>query len=70
MAGRQRRKRDGHGLFGQAQEVKIYLISALAAGENGRLESDLGGHTLDYQTHINPESHLAGLVTRFTVSLA
>lgn len=54
------------GLFGQAQEGKTYLISALAAGENGRLESDLGGHTLDYQAHINPESQLAGLVTRFT----
>lgn len=54
------------GLFGQAQEGKTYLITALAAGENGRLESDLGGHTLDYQAHINPESQLAGLVTRFT----
>ncbi len=54
------------GLFGQAQEGKTYLISALAAGENGRLESDLGGHTLDYQAHINPENQPAGLVTRFT----
>ncbi|MFT8210036.1 MAG: putative virulence factor [Symbiopectobacterium sp.] len=54
------------GLFGQAQEGKTYLISSLAAGENGLLESDLGGHTLDYQAHINPESQPAGLVTRFT----
>lgn len=54
------------GFFGQAQEGKTTLISALAAGENGRLESDLGGHTLDYQAHINPESQSALLVTRFT----
>lgn len=54
------------GFFGQAQEGKTALISALAAGENGRLESDLGGHTLDYQAHINPDNQPALLVTRFT----
>ncbi|MBV8875070.1 MAG: putative virulence factor [Metakosakonia sp.] len=57
------------GFFGLSQAGKSYLISALAAGENGRLETSLGGHSLDFLTHINPPGggkEATGLVTRFS----
>src|SRR5690606_2042453 len=54
--------------FGLSQASKSYLISALAAGENGKLGTVLGGHQLDFLTHINPPGggkEATGLVTRF-----
>lgn len=54
------------GFFGQAQEGKTYLLSALAASENGRLATELGGRQLDYQAHINPDGRPVAIVTRFT----
>lgn len=54
------------GFFGRSQAGKNHLISALIAGENGKLETDLGGDPLDFLTHINPDNQSAGLVIRFT----
>ncbi len=57
------------GFFGLSQAGKSYLISALAAGENGKLETSLGGKRLDFLTHINPPGggkEATGLVTRFS----
>ena len=59
------------GFFGLSQAGKSYLISALAAGENGKLETRLGGNQLDFLTHINPPGggkEATGLVTRFSRS--
>lgn len=57
------------GFFGLSQAGKSYLISALAAGENGKLETQLGGQQLDFISHINPPGggkEATGLVTRFS----
>ncbi|OSN10224.1 virulence factor [Lonsdalea iberica] len=54
------------GFFGLSQAGKSYLISSLAAGENGRLETSVGGLTLDYQKHLNPTGQSSAFVTRFT----
>lgn len=57
------------GFFGLSQAGKSYLISALAAGESGRLETILDGQRLDFVEHINPPGggkEATGLVTRFT----
>ncbi|ROP58174.1 hypothetical protein EDF81_3337 [Enterobacter sp. BIGb0383] len=57
------------GFFGLSQAGKSFLISALAAGENGKLETRLGGKALDFITHINPPGggkEATGLVTRFS----
>ncbi|MBX9406333.1 putative virulence factor [Pseudomonas baetica] len=57
------------GFFGLSQAGKSYLISALAAGENGKLETDFGGQRLDFIRHINPVGggkEATGLVTRFS----
>ncbi|MBJ7220816.1 MULTISPECIES: putative virulence factor [unclassified Brenneria] len=54
------------GFFGLSQAGKSYLISALAGGENGKLETSLEGQQLDFLTHINPENQSAALVTRFS----
>lgn len=57
------------GFFGLSQAGKSYLISALAAGENGKLGTVLGGHQLNFLTHINPVGsgkEATGLVTRFS----
>ncbi|MCL2900301.1 putative virulence factor [Brenneria tiliae] len=54
------------GFFGLSQAGKSYLISALAAGENGRLETSFEGQQLDFLTHINPDNHPTALVTRFS----
>lgn len=56
----------GIGLYGQSQAGKSHLLNALAAGENGRLETLLGNHILDYVSHINPGSQASGVVTRFS----
>ncbi|WP_349568945.1 putative virulence factor [Azotobacter salinestris] len=57
------------GFFGLSQAGKSYLISTLAAGANGKLETDLGGDRLDFLTHVNPPGggkEATGLVTRFS----
>jgi len=57
------------GFFGLSQAGKSYLISSLAAGTNGKLETDLGGDRLDFLTHVNPPGggkEATGLVTRFS----
>jgi len=57
------------GFFGLSQAGKSYLISALAAGEDGELETDLHGRRLSFIAHVNPPGggkEATGLVTRFT----
>ncbi|MGJ0628294.1 putative virulence factor [Xenorhabdus bovienii] len=57
------------GFFGLSQAGKSYLISSLAAGENGRLETQMGPYQLDFIEHINPPGggkEATGLVTRFS----
>jgi hypothetical protein len=57
------------GFFGLSQAGKSYLISALAAGANGELETELEGERLNFIAHVNPPGHgkeATGLVTRFT----
>ncbi len=57
------------GFFGLSQAGKSYLISSLARGDNGRLETVLDGQRLDFIDHINPPGggkEATGLVTRFT----
>jgi hypothetical protein len=57
------------GFFGLSQAGKSYLISALAAGADGELETELEGRRLNFIQHVNPPGHgkeATGLVTRFT----
>ncbi|WXL26090.1 putative virulence factor [Ectopseudomonas mendocina] len=57
------------GFFGLSQAGKSYLISTLAAGANGKLETDFAGQRLDFLTHVNPPGggkEATGLVTRFS----
>ncbi|MCH4812633.1 putative virulence factor [Vreelandella neptunia] len=57
------------GFFGLSQAGKSYLISALAAGENGKLETCYGEARLDFIEHVNPVGggkEATGLVTRFS----
>ncbi|MEQ4924604.1 putative virulence factor [Proteus hauseri] len=57
------------GFFGLSQAGKSYLISALAAGADGRLKTSMSGKTLDFIDHINPPGggkEATGLVTRFS----
>jgi len=57
------------GFFGLSQAGKSYLISALAAGEDGELETELEGRRLNFIAHVNPPGQgkeATGLVTRFT----
>jgi len=57
------------GFFGLSQGGKSYLISALAAGDNGELETLLDGERLNFISHVNPPGggkEATGLVTRFT----
>ncbi|MBV6824760.1 putative virulence factor [Pseudomonas sp. PD9R] len=57
------------GFFGLSQAGKSYLISALAAGQNGKLETQFGNRRLDFIKHINPVGNgkeATGLVTRFS----
>nr|WP_163501625.1 putative virulence factor [Halomonas socia] len=59
------------GFFGLSQAGKSYLISALAAGENGKLETRFGPARLDFIEHVNPVGggkEATGLVTRFSRS--
>ncbi|MBX7020919.1 hypothetical protein EX238_22035, partial [Providencia rettgeri] len=57
------------GFFGLSQAGKSYLISSLAAGGNGRLETRYGGETVGFLRHVNPPGggkEATGLVTRFS----
>ncbi len=57
------------GFFGLSQAGKSYLISALAAGANGKLETHYGPARLDFIKHVNPVGggkEATGLVTRFS----
>ena len=57
------------GFFGLSQAGKSYLISAMAGGEGGELETELEGRRLNFIQHVNPPGHgkeATGLVTRFT----
>lgn len=57
------------GFFGLSQAGKSYLISTLAAGANGKLETVFGSQRLDFLTHVNPPGggkEATGLVTRFS----
>lgn len=57
------------GFFGLSQAGKSYLISALACGANGKLETCMGPHRLNFISHVNPPGggkEATGLVTRFT----
>lgn len=57
------------GFFGLSQAGKSYLISSLAAGNNGRLETNYGGQMIDFLRHVNPPGggkEATGLVTRFS----
>ncbi len=57
------------GFFGLSQAGKSYLISALAAGGDGKLETVVDGKRLDFINHINPPGggkEATGLVTRFS----
>ncbi len=57
------------GFFGLSQAGKSYLISALAAGGDGKLETVVDGQRLDFINHINPPGggkEATGLVTRFS----
>src|SRR5476651_288707 len=54
------------GLYGQAQSGKAHLLNAMVAAENGRLETLLGNHVLDYLSHINPGDQACGVITRFS----
>lgn len=57
------------GFFGLSQAGKSYLISALAADKQGKLQTEFDGKTLDFVEHINPEGggkEATGLVTRFS----
>ncbi len=57
------------GVFGMSQAGKSYLISTLARAADGRLQTLLDGHKLDFIADINPPGggkEATGLVTRFT----
>ena len=57
------------GFFGLSQAGKSYLISALAADENGNLETSIDNNTLNFLEHVNPPGggkESTGLVTRFS----
>lgn len=57
------------GFFGLSQAGKSYLISALAASGNGKLETTYGDTRLDFIKHVNPPGggkEATGLVTRFS----
>ena len=57
------------GFFGISQAGKSYLISALAAGQNERLETLLGGQRVDFMDQVNPVGlgkEATGVVTRFS----
>lgn len=57
------------GFFGLSQAGKSFLISALAAGPKGTLETDFGPQRMDFIEHVNPGGggkEATGLVTRFS----
>lgn len=57
------------GFFGLSQAGKSYLISALAAGDDGHLITRYGDQEIDFIAHVNPPGggkEATGLVTRFS----
>jgi hypothetical protein len=57
------------GFFGLSQAGKSWLISALAAGGDGELETLADGQRLNFMHHVNPPGsgkEATGLVTRFS----
>ncbi len=57
------------GFFGLSQAGKSYLISALASGANGEVETRMEGKLLNFVSHVNPPGggkEATGLTTRFT----
>lgn len=57
------------GFFGLSQAGKSYLISALAADKDGKLQTEFDGRRIDFVEHLNPEGggkEATGLVTRFS----
>lgn len=57
------------GFFGLSQAGKSYLISSLAAGHDGKLETHYGNAKVDFLEHVNPVGggkEATGLVTRFS----
>lgn len=59
------------GFFGLSQAGKSYLISALAADHDGKLQTNFDGRNIDFVEHLNPEGggkEATGLVTRFSRS--
>ncbi|ADU91132.1 putative virulence factor [Taylorella equigenitalis] len=57
------------GFFGLSQAGKSYLISSLAADDEGKLTTTFDGQELDFMDHINPTGggkEATGLATRFT----
>ncbi len=57
------------GFFGLSQAGKSYLISALASGSNGQLETQLDQTRLNFIDHVNPPGggkEATGFVTRFS----
>ena len=57
------------GFFGLSQAGKSYLISALARGADGAVETLMDGNRLNFISHINPPGsgkEATGIVTRFT----
>lgn len=58
------------GFFGHSAAGKQHLISALVADGNGRLETSLGGKTLDFWQQVKPGYQASGVVTRFSYQAA
>lgn len=54
------------GFFGQSQQGKSALITALTTNGDNKLETRLGDKTYDYLMHINPDNQATALATRFT----
>ena len=57
------------GFFGLSQAGKSYLISALARGQDGGVETVMDGNRLNFISHVNPPGggkEATGIVTRFT----
>ncbi|MEQ9860140.1 virulence factor SrfC family protein [Pectobacterium cacticida] len=54
------------GFFGLSQAGKCYLISSLAGGENGTLETSFEGQQLNVTEHIAPPDRPTSLVIRYS----
>lgn len=57
------------GVYGPSQAGKSYLVSSMAAGEGGVLETVWDGEEINFLRHINPQgqdNEATGFITRFT----